>query len=86
MTWNNIIIVSGDPGFSPQLASYLLTQRQRSTGTDASWCNDKPENKADGAHYTISDLSSTVDEEGVTCYIGSLVMNFPLNVGGIDNQ
>ncbi|KAG6986574.1 hypothetical protein G7Y79_00077g099660 [Physcia stellaris] len=58
----------------------------RSTGTDASWCNDKPENWADGARYTISGLSSTVDDGGVTCYIGSLVMNFPLKPATSDQE
>ncbi|CAF9933124.1 MAG: hypothetical protein HETSPECPRED_008544 [Heterodermia speciosa] len=47
------------------------------TGSDASWCNETPENWQNGADYTISDLSATVDDFGVTCNIGSIVLNQP---------
>lgn len=81
MIWKSVVMVSADPLSSGLLLRPLLTQDKTSTGSDASWCNDEPENWAGAAHYTISDLSSTVDESGVTCNIGSLVMDWPLAPG-----
>ncbi|KAI0410997.1 hypothetical protein F5X98DRAFT_71451 [Xylaria grammica] len=49
-----------------------------STGSsDASWCNNKPENYNGATVYSISGVSSSVSGNTVTCKIASVVLQRP---------
>lgn len=77
MTFQNITIVSPDSCLICGLR-LAYTHPQTGTGSDASWCNETPENWNNATDFTITGLSSNVDDSGVTCNIDSIVLNHPV--------
>ena len=52
-------------------------REQTAIGSDPSWCNGMQENYAGATVYSISDVSSRVMGNAITCYIGTIALERP---------